>query len=150
MREAAVKHLAELNWEKKLIDQLGDEIQKSLKMQRTAFQFTSFCADFETFISLVINVESRLFNLGKSDDDHFLRLKLENQLDDIRDLKVWMDARERVISEAVVTDIGDDNRDTFQHFIDEKKKSILDVCLVMEEVKHLETVGMIINTAGYY
>ena len=100
-RQEAVKHLAELNWKKKLIDQFGDDIQQSCKIQRTALKFTSFCSELEPFVSLVIKIEFKLFHIEGHEDAHFLKLKLRNQLENVKELKVWMDEREREITKAI-------------------------------------------------
>ena len=50
------------------------------------------------------------------------------------------------ITKAIVKDLGNDHRDTFKHFLDTENKIIVELSLVLEEIKHLDTLGMVINT----
>ena len=142
MRENAVKHLAALNKKKKLNENLGDEIQKYFSQTKYVFQFKNFCADLESFIFLVINVEYRWFHIKESDGKNFLKLKLKNQLEDIKSLKMWIDERQRVITDKV---LSDDQKDTIRCFIENKKKIVVGLALVMDEIKTLDNLSMLIN-----
>ena len=89
---------------------------------------------------MVINVELRLFHIKDADGENFLKLKLANQLDDIKSLKIWMDERERVITDKV---LSDDQKDTIRCFIENKKKIAIDLALVMDKIKTLDTLSMV-------
>ena len=141
LRKEILSKVATLKEEKKIIENVSLEMQDLLQSQKSMFKFVSFCNDLEIFINLSVKVELKLYNLTTEESSSFIKLKLENQKENLKEIKSWLDQRRRVLKEFTAGNI----QDSLHQIIEKKTRVNLELCLALENIRNLDNILLILN-----
>ena len=147
LRKEILHKVATLKEEKKIIENDSLEIQDLLQSQKCIFKFVGFCNDLDVFINLSVKVELKLYNLTPEESSSFIKLKLENQKENLQEIKCWLDQRQNVLEELLLLhDFTTENIQDSLHQIIEKKILVnTQLCLALENIKNLDNILIILH-----
>ena len=138
LRDEILDKVAALKEEKKNIERLSQKIQDLLQSEKSVIKFQSFCNDLDIFINLSVKVELKLHNLSEEESRSFIKLKLENQKENLEEIKVWMMQRKSAFEEV-------NTQESIDQIIERKMKHGAKLCLGLENIKNLDNILMIFN-----
>ena len=144
LRKEILHKVAALKEEKKTIENISLEIQDLLQSQKCIFKFVGFCHDLDIFLNLAVKVELKLHNLTPEESSSFTKLKLENQKENLEEIKCWLDQRQTVLEELL--QLRGFSPDHSLHQIIRKKTRVnTQLCLGQENIKNLDNILIILN-----
>ena len=144
LRKEILHKVAALKEEKKTIENISLEIQDLLQSQKCIFKFVGFCHDLDIFLNLAVKVELKLHNLTPEESSSFTKLKLENQKENLEEIKCWLDQRQTVLEELLQLR-GFSTDHSLHQIIDKKTRVNTLLCLGLENIKNLDNILIILN-----
>ena len=142
LRNEILDNVAKLREEKKILERACVKIHDLLQSQKSVFKFVSFWTDLDSFVNLSVKVELKLQNLTGDEGRSFMRLKLENQMENLKEIKVWMNQRQSVLKE----DFSKLNlEESLSQMMERRTRNSTQLCLALENIKNLDNVLMIMN-----
>ena len=148
LRKEILRKVATLKEEKKLIENISLEIQNLLQSQKCIFKFAGFCNDLDIFLNLSVKVELKLNNLTAEESCSFTKLRLENQKENLKEIKTWLDQRRSVLEELLfLHDFTNENnmQESLQQIIEKKIRVNTQLCLGLENIRNLDNILIILN-----
>ena len=141
LRKEILQKVAILRDEKKTIENISLDIQDLLQSQKCIFKFVGFCNDLDIFINLSVKVELKLFNLTPEESSSFIKLKLENQKENLKEIKSWLDQRQAVLEDLTTENI----QERLHQMIEKKIRVNTQLCLALENIRNLDNILIILN-----
>ena len=147
LRKEILHKVATLKEEKKIIENDSLEIQDLLQSQKCIYKFVGFCNDLDVFINLSVKVELKLYNLTPEESSSFIKLKLVNQKENLKEIKTWLDQRQAVLEGLLLLhNFTDENiQDSLHEIIEKKMRVNPQLCLALENIKNLDNILTILN-----
>ena len=148
LKKEILRKVATLKEEKKHIENISLEIQDLLQSQKCIFKFAGFCNDLDIFLNLSVKVELKLNNLTAEESCSFTKLRLENQKENLKEIKSWLDQRRSVLEELLALhDFTNENnmQDSLHQIIEKKIRVNTQLCLGVENIRNLDNILIILN-----
>ena len=100
-----------------------------LHNQKTAFKILNFYSDIDNFTTLAVKIEFKISNFVENEDS-FLRLKLENQRENLKEISGWLSERRKSLTGRISAELGAEygqvfNRKLAATSMDQCKKYLL-------------------------